>query len=177
MGKDNNLSQFKGSKNPVEHVSWEDCQIFLKRLTEKAGGGGSYCLPTEAQWEYACRAGSTGGYCFGSSELALDDYAWDEKNSDEKTHPVGQKTPNAWGFYDIHGNVWQWCQDWYGHEYYATSPAEDPPGPLAGTHRVTRGGSWDGPQCNCRSSYRGNGSPGGRQSNVGFRVCMVLPDK
>ncbi len=112
----NNPSQFQGLTNPVDNVSWNDCQKFLKTLNGKVGGG-SFSLPTEAQWEYACRAGSTTRYCFGDKESQLGDYAWYEDNNGNKTHPVGQKKPNAWGLYDMHGNVWEWCADWFDDEY------------------------------------------------------------
>ena len=105
-------SYFKRPKNPVEQVSWEDCRGFVKKLNGKVGGG-TFPLPTEAQWEYACRAGSTTRYCFGDEESGLGEYAWYEANSDSKTHPVGGMKRNAWGLYDMHGNVWEWCQDWY----------------------------------------------------------------
>ena len=114
-----NPSHFKGPKNPVEQVSWDDCQQFLVKLNAKSGGQGSkFVLPTEAQWEYACRAGSTGKFCFGDDEKQLGEYAWYEANSGDKTHPVGEKKPNTFGLHDMHGNVWEWCQDWYG-EYGA----------------------------------------------------------
>ena len=119
----NNPSLFKGPKNPVETVSWDDCQQFLGKLHAKVGSGaGKFQLPTEAQWEYACRAGSTTRFCFGDDYLKLGDYAWYVKNSGRKTHPVGEKKPNAWGLYDMHGNVSEWCQDLHDSGYYATSP-------------------------------------------------------
>jgi formylglycine-generating enzyme required for sulfatase activity len=137
----NNPSHFKGPKNPVEQVSWDDCQQFLRQAQREVGvRGGKFQLPTEAQWEYACRAGSTTRYCFGDDESGLGEYAWYDKNSGNKTHPVGEKKPNAWGLYDMHGNVWEWCQDWYDGGYYANSPTDDPTGP--GSNRVLRGGSW-----------------------------------
>jgi formylglycine-generating enzyme required for sulfatase activity len=177
LGKENNPSQLKGPKNPVEQVSWDDCQVFLKKLSEKCGlPEGSYRLPTEAQWEYACRAGSTSGWFFGENEQGLDEYAWYDKNSEKKTHPVGQKKPNAWGLYDICGNVWEWCADWHDENYYKVSPHNDPPGPTSGSHRVRRGGSWLHHAGDCRSALRDRGEPGDRGNNLGFRVSLVLPD-
>ena len=173
----NNPSRFKGPKNPVEHVSWDDCQQFLEKLNAKVGGGGSSQLPTEAQWEYACRAGSTTRYCFGDEESGLGEYAWYDANSGSKTHPVGEKKPNAWGLYDMHGNVWEWCQDWYDGGYYANSPTDDPTGPPGGSVRVLRGGSWhDAARC-CRSACRGSLRPGYRDRTLGFRVARVPADK
>ena len=106
----NNPSHFKGPKNPVETVSWDDCGQFLAKLNAKLRSGeGGFQLPTEAQWEYACRAGSATKYCFGDDESRLDEYAWHHGNSGDRTHPVGEKKPNAWGLYDVHGNVLEWC--------------------------------------------------------------------
>jgi formylglycine-generating enzyme required for sulfatase activity len=121
----NNPSGFKGGNNPVENVSWNDVQEFIRKLNAKEGTT-AYRLPTEAEWEYACRAGSTTKYCFGNDKSQLGQYAWYEKNSDNKTHPVGQLQANAWGLYDMHGNVWEWCEDWYGEDYYSSSPSTDP---------------------------------------------------
>ena len=150
-----NPSNFKGPKNPVEKVSWDDCQKFLGKLNAKpAAGVGKFQLPSEAQWEYACRAGSKTKYCFGDDESKLGDYAWYEANSRNKTHPVGEKKPNAWGLYDMHGNVWEWCQDRYDDGYYAKSPMDDPTGPTGGSNRVLRGGSWYFPVWFCRSAFR-----------------------
>ena len=140
----NNPSCFKGAKNPVERVSWDDCQEFLKNLNvdNPFRPIGEFRLPTEAQWEYACRAGSTTRYYFGDDELTLGEYAWYDANSRHTTHQVGERKPNAWGLYDMHGNVWEWCQDWYDDRYYATSPTNDPTGAAGGSGRVLRGGSW-----------------------------------
>ncbi len=171
-----NPSRFKGPKNPVEQVRWDDCQKFLKKLNEKVGGG-RFSLPTEAQWEYACRAGSTTRYCFGDAESGLGDYAWYDKNSDIKTHPVGEKKPNAWGLYDMHGNVWEWCQDWYDGGYYATSPADDPTGPATGSARVIRGGYWSDGIRFCRSALRDGSRPGYRDCILGLRVSRVAADR
>ena len=171
-----NPSEFKGPKKPVEKVSWDDCQQFLGKLNAKSHSGGSkFQLPSEAQWEYACRAGSETKYCFGGEESGLGDYAWYDENSGNTTHPVGEKKRNAWGLYDMHGNVWEWCQDWYDSGYYAKSPTDDPTGPATGSYRVGRGGSWGLPAGLCRSAYRG-GRPGVRYYDLGLRVSLVPAD-
>ena len=171
-----NPSQFKGPKNPVEMVSWDDCQQFLGKLNAKsAAGGGKFRLPSEAQWEYACRAGSTTRYCFGDDESKLGEYAWYYKNTGVETHPVGEKKPNGWGLYDMHGNVWEWCQDWY--EDCKESPVDDPTGAATGSLRVFRGGGWAGPARGCRSAYRSAYVPGYRLSVLGLRVSLVPADK
>jgi formylglycine-generating enzyme required for sulfatase activity len=174
----NNPSSFKGPKNPVEEVSWDDCQKFLEKLNAKVGTEhGKFVLPTEAQWEYACRARSTTRYCFGDDESGLGVYAWYNANSDLKAHPVGVKRPNAWELYDMHGNVFEWCQDWDDEDYYANSPTDDPTGPATGPGRVLRGGHWGSPARLCRSAYRGGGGPGYRSADLGFRVSLVPADK
>jgi formylglycine-generating enzyme required for sulfatase activity len=167
-----NPSKFKGAKNPVERVSWDDCQEFLKRLNVKSRhGGGMFRLPTVAQWEYACRAGSTSRHYFGNDEDHLGEYAWYRANSGSRTHPVGEKKPNAWGLLDMYGNVREWCQDWYDEGYYANSPADDPTGPASGSHRVTRGGSWNAIAGDCCSASCRILEPGHRSSLLGFRVA------
>ena len=156
---------------PVEKISWDDCQQFLRRLNAKLGTqDGKFVLPTETQWEYACRAGTTTRYCFGDDDSKLSDHAWNNKKTDG---PVGEKKPNIWGLYDMHGNVWEWCQDWYEDGYYARSSMDDPTGPAAGSVRVIRGGSWCGPATSCRSACRLMGRPGDRSSDIGFRVSRV----
>lgn len=165
-------------KAPVVTVSWEDCQTFLGKLNAKIGEEGStFALPTEAQWEYACRAGSTTQYCFGDDEDRLQEYAWYRANSEHKPHPVGEKKPNAWGLYDMHGNVWEWCADWYDRGYYANSPADDPTGPVGGSSRVYRGGSWGSIADYCRSASRGRTVPAYHDDLVGLRVARVPADK
>ena len=163
----NNPSEFTGDPRlPVKKVSWEDCQAFIQKLNSRVSGGG-FRLPTEAQWEYACRAGSKSAYCFGDSASGLSDYAWYYENSGRKTHPVGQKRSNAWGLHDMHGNVWEWCSDCYGD--YASGSVTDPTGASSDDWRVLRGGSWlDFPRL-CRSAYRIYGTPDYRFTNLGFR--------
>ena len=140
----NNPSWFQGAAKPVENITWDDCQVFLAKLGEKCGGGTeAFSLPTEAQWEYACRAGSTAQYSFGDDGAGLGEYAWFSGNSRNETHPVGEKKPNAWGLYDMHGNVWQWCADGYDAEYYKASPASNPAGPAGKDYAVIRGGGWE----------------------------------
>jgi len=165
----NNPSYFKGDDLPVEQVSWDDAQEFIKKLSAKEGV--KYHLPTEAEWEYACRAGSTTRFCFGDDESKLGEYAWYNENSDNKTRPVGQKKPNARGLYDMHGNVWEWCQDWYDENYYKNSPAEDPQGPASGAIRVVRGGRWFGEAGDCRTAFRSWVETSFRYDNFGFRLA------
>ncbi len=184
-----NPSHFNGdSRLPVERVSWNDAVEFCRRLSERTGMDAR--LPTEAEWEYACRAGSRTTYSFGDSPHSLGDYAWYEGNSQRAgiylrnplggpyqgntTHPVGQKKPNAWGLYDMHGNVWEWCEDWYGADYYANSAVEDPKGPGSGSSRIARGGAWDQNAANCRSATRGTCAPTNRFPNIGFRVVLAI---
>ncbi|MGO9113045.1 MAG: formylglycine-generating enzyme family protein [Thermoguttaceae bacterium] len=171
----NNPSSFRGAKYPVESVSWDDCQQFLKRLNEKVGEG-TFALPSEAQWEYACRAGSTTRYDFGDDESGLGEYGWYGANSGGEMHPIGQKKPNAWVLYDMHGNVWEWCQDWCDRDYYANSPTDDPTGPATGSGRVGRGGSWIDPARFCRSAGRFNFDPGGGSNGLGLRVVRVAAE-
>ena len=140
---------------------------------ECARGGALYRLPTEAEWEYAARAGSTAAYCYGDSAQELQRYAWYADNAGGTSHPVGQKQPNAWGLYDMHGNVWEWVQDWYGS--YTAGAAVDPTGPAAGSNRVGRGGGWFGDAVGCRSAHRDNGAPGDRLGYLGLRLVREVP--
>jgi formylglycine-generating enzyme required for sulfatase activity len=165
-----NPSEFAGRNNPVENVSWDDAQEFIKKLNQKEGGN-KYRLPTEAEWEYAARAGTTSVYSFGDDAEALGRYAWYDSNSSDATHPVGQKEPNGWGLYDMHGNVWEWVQDWYDEKYYSGSPGTDPRGPSSGSFRVNRGGSWDADASGCRSADRNGNTPGNRICDLGFRLA------
>lgn len=175
MGQDNNPSDFKGNDLPVETVSWNDTQEFIRQLNAKEGGG-KYRLPTEAEWEYAARAGTTTAYSFGDDASELGEYAWYDRNSGGKTHPVRGRKANGWGLYDMHGNVWEWVQDWYG-EYTgstADAPAVDPTGPVSGAARVIRGGGWGNSARDCRSSHRVSVGPGLRAPGVGFRVLRAV---
>ena len=169
MGK--NPSYFKGYPNlPVEQVSWKDCVGFVKALALAAPEGLEFDLPTEAEWEYACRADSTTEWSFGDYESGLDDHAWFFGNSDGKTHPVGQKRPNAWGLYDMYGNVWEWCKDRYGP--YAADPVRDPQGPRSGNSRILRGGCWGDLPGVTHSAYRVRDGPKNRDSVVGLRLVL-----
>ena len=163
-----NPSHFKGPKNPVEMVSWNDAAEFCRKLAERTGQ--EVRLPIEAEREHACRSGSTTRFHFGDRDDQLGEYAWYKGNSSQKTHPVGQKRPNAWGLYDMHGNVWQWCLDWYGG--YGSETASDPEGPASGEYRVLRGGSWLSVLRGCRSADRYRASPSLTGSGVGFRVVV-----
>jgi formylglycine-generating enzyme required for sulfatase activity len=167
VGNGENPDSFEGSRNPVERVSWEGCQEWLKGLGEIYPQM-QPSLPTEAQWEYACRAGSTGVYCFGDSEDELEKYAWYSKNSAKTTHPVGEKLPNAWGLYDMHGNIWEWCLDWYAE--FTKASVTDPVGASRGTTRVFRGGCWYDSARGLRSACRFRFGPGLRSLDLGFRL-------
>jgi formylglycine-generating enzyme required for sulfatase activity len=158
---------------PVESVSWDDAVEFCKRLSdlpEEKKAGRVYRLPTEAEWEFACRAGSTTAYSFGASSKSLGDYAWFGENSGRQTHPVGEKKANAWGLYDMHGNVWELCSDWYGE--YPKGAVSDPSGPNEGSYRVIRGGGWNDEAADCRSANRARIVPSDRSINLGFRVAL-----
>ena len=169
-------SYFKGPKHPVDLVSWNDCRKFFEKLNAKSRpGSGKFQLPSEAQWEYACRAGSKTKYCCGDDEARLGDYAWYAANSNGKTHPVGKKKPNAWGLHDMHGNVWEWCQDWYDGRYYAESPVDDPPGPAKGSGHVCRGGGRAAIAKLCRSAVRYDFGADYSDFNLGLRVCQGRP--
>jgi len=164
----NNPSQSKGAELPVENVSWDDALDYCQKLNAKAllPADWKFALPTEAQWEYACRAETTGDY---AGNLAI--MAWYSVNSVSKTHPVATKKPNAWGHHNMHGNVWEWCADWY--DDYPTCAVTDPTGPNTGSVRVNRGGSWGSGDSHCRSAHRGWSAPDLRNGGIGFRVAAV----
>jgi formylglycine-generating enzyme required for sulfatase activity len=178
-GKD--TSQF-----PVENVSWNDAVEFCKKLSElpeEKRSGRVYRLATEAEWEYACRGGASSskpfhfGDSLSSTQANFDgNYPYGGAGKGpylKRTTRVGSYQANTFGLYDMHGNVWEWCADWYDENYYKDSPRKDPTGPATGTSRVLRGGSWDGNGSNCRSAYRLNDGPGRRGSDIGFRVVLV----
>ncbi len=161
-----NPSYFKGSTLPVENVSWDEVQQFLRALNARDRQH-EYRLPTEAEWEYACRAGRE------EEPDKLEAQAWYRDNSSGHTQPVGQKQPNAWGLYDMHGNVWEWVQDWYDPNYYKNSPATDPKGPEAASYRVYRGGSWYSSVTDCRAAMRGFDLPSNHYYSLGFRLVRI----
>jgi formylglycine-generating enzyme required for sulfatase activity len=179
-----NPSRWKGGNNPVEQVRWSDAVRFCNKRSElerlrpcydlktwkcdfEADG---YRLPTEAEWEYACRAGASTAYFFGDDPSKLRDYAWFDKNSGGHPRPVGQKQPNAWGLYDICGNLWEWCNDFYKVDYYNESASIDPKGPEAGQTKVVRGGAWRFSAEKCRSAYRYNENPGYADVCFGYDI-------
>ncbi len=163
-------SDFKncGGNCPVEQVSWDDVKEFIERLNARRDEN-TYRLPTEAEWEYAARAGTTGDYAGN-----LDEMAWYYKNARNTTHPVGTKSPNAWGLYDMHGNVFEWVRDWLSESYYSQSPSEDPPGPGSGSYRVLRGGSWYSGEGGHRSASRHAYPSEYRKNYLGFRVVAAV---
>jgi len=188
----NNPSDFKGSNDlPVENVSWIDAVTFCNKLSEREGmppcyringdtvgnvGGSGYRLPTEAEWEFACRARSASLFPWGDAPEMLGEHAWYKDNSSGQTHSVGQKKPNAWGLHDMLGNVGEWCGDWYEATYYASSPGSDPPGPPSASDRVNRGGGWHNNPRYARSAYRFGFEPGRRDIYLGFRLALVQSD-
>ncbi|MDF1814774.1 MAG: formylglycine-generating enzyme family protein [Verrucomicrobiales bacterium] len=172
-----NPAKFKqaGNMAPVETVSWLDAMEFCRKLTEREQQNGTlpegwiYHLPTEAQWDYASRAGSKTAYSFGDDRSRLGEFAWFEDNGGGMTHSVGRKKPNEWGLHDVHGNVWEWCRDWFGD----LSGGKDPEGAASGTFRVTRGGCWKNNAAFCRSVSRNWTPPAERNNILGFRVALV----
>ena len=191
---DSNPAYFKfGDNYPVESVSWYDAMNFCNKLSDMAGfercyndttylfscdfSKNGFRLPTEAEWEYACRVGTETEYYTGNdlgsdgwTSTDLDVAGWYDGNSDNKTHSVGQKVPNAWGLYDMHGNVWEWCNDWYDSKYYSLSPSYDPTGPSSVSNRVLRGGGWNNSTTYCRSASRFGDNPALKLNILGFRV-------
>jgi formylglycine-generating enzyme required for sulfatase activity len=160
------------SRHPVEWVSWYDAVEFCRRLSAlpaERTAGRAYRLPTEAEWEFACRAGTASRWYCGDDEAKVGAAAWYNQNSGT-TRPVGGKQPNAWRLYDMHGNIWQWCADWYRADYYRQSPSDDPTGPSTGSERVVRGGAWYRPVFTSRSAKREPVNPAARSPEYGFRV-------
>lgn len=169
-----NPSKVKSYDRPVDRVSWNDVQEFLQKLNAKDGGS-YFRLPTEAEWEYAARAGSDKEYCYGNGEGALAQYAWYGNLGYKGTsREVALKKPNDWGLYDMHGNVWEWVQDWYDGAYYSNSPEPNPTGPETGKYKTYRGGSFIGKPINLRSAVRFSAMPASRTHDVGFRLVRQL---
>lgn len=171
-----NPSRHKQENAPVDSVSWNDAQTFIKKLNEREGHG-RYRLPTEAEWEYAARAGTTTRYFWGNDPAKLTDHAWVTANAGGTTHPVGLKKANAFGLHDTSGNVREWVNDWYADDYYEHSPEVDPQGPESGYGRAYKGGSKDGAEFPTRSSYRWRETPDTRVQNLGFRIVMDVPEE
>ena len=163
-----NPSEFKGPRRPVEQVSWEDCQNFIRELNSLTGR--RFRLPTEAEWEYAARGGrKANGHKYAGSS-AIDRVAWYDSNSGGQTHDVATKRANELGLYDMSGNVWEWCQDWWGD--YSSGSQTNPKGPTSGSYRVNRGGSWRNIAMNCRVSYRHFITPSSRNYYLGLRLAL-----
>jgi sulfatase modifying factor 1 len=182
------LGRADRSRFPADCVTWEEAVDFCKKLSarpEEKKAGRVYRLPTEAEWEYACRAGTTTATHYGDSLSGGQanfhggvPYGEGKKGEQlDRTCKVGSYKPNKWGLFDVHGNVWEWCADWYGEKYYQDSPKKDPSGPAGGTRRVFRGGSWAAIGRNCRSAHRTSGVPTLRATYVGFRVAMTRPSE
>ena len=166
-------STWKDDDRPVQQVSWNNAVEFCRQLSalpEERTVGRVYRLPTEAEWEYACRAGSTTVFSFGDDLSRLGEYGWSGGNSGGQTRPVGKKKSNEWFLYDMHGNVAEWCSDWFGR--YQKGLLTDPQGPSGGSRRVLRGGSWNSPNWNCRSANRDWFEPSYRSNLLGFRLAL-----
>ena len=161
------------SNMPKVSISWNDVQALIDTLTAKGLAG--FRLPTEAEWEYACRAGTETMWSHGNNEALLGNYAWYFGNSGSQAHEVGTKLPNPWGLHDMHGNVWEWCQDWYDANYYSVSPSVDPPGPTSGDGRVFRGGPFNNGAPDVRSALRTSASSGTRRTDTGARLLRQTP--
>ncbi|CAK8715056.1 Serine/threonine-protein kinase pkn1 [Candidatus Electrothrix laxa] len=159
----------KGARYPVENVSWNDTQDFIKKLNSSTGK--KYRLPTEAEWEYACRANDSGQYCGGDN---VDDLAWYSENSDKSTHPVGKKRANNFDLHDMSGNVVEWCADWYDSDYYSSSPEDNPTGPSSGLSRVIRGGTWAYGSHFVRSADRFKAPFSDSSRLLGFRLTLPV---
>jgi formylglycine-generating enzyme required for sulfatase activity len=167
---------FSGADHPMENISWNNAIAFCEKLSTLPGeraAGRVYRLPTEAEWEYACRAGTTTAYSFGDDAAQLAGNGWYDMNADWTTHPVGEKRSNPWGLFDMHGNVWEWCSNWYNE--YPHGATTDPQGAAQGIFRVYRGGSWTLDATKCRSANRHVGTPSYRSSYTGFRLALNLP--
>ena len=163
-----NPSNFKGNKLPVEQVSWNDCQTFIAKLNELTGM--NFRLPTEAEWEFAVRGGNASlGYTYSGSNI-VGDVAWYENNSNNQTHEVATKAPNELGIYDMIGNVFEWCQEWYGD--YSSSAQTNPTGPASGSYRVLRGGAWNSDDYNCRMALRNGYWPSYPSYDLGLRLAF-----
>lgn len=172
MGK--NPSKVKGENRPVDRVSWNDVQDYISSLNKKDGVA-LFRLPTEAEWEYAAKAGSNDDYSFGNDASSLGQYAWfGNLGYKGSSHEVGLKQPNGWGLYDMHGNVWEWVQDWYDPDYYKNSPEKNPAGPGTGKYKIYRGGSWVGKTDTLRSNVRFSALPVTRTHDLGFRLVRQV---
>jgi formylglycine-generating enzyme required for sulfatase activity len=179
-----NPSRWKGAKNPVEQIRWSDAVRFCNARSQAEGlqpcydlttwkcnfDADGYRLPTEAEWEYVCRAGTKTPWFFGSDDSTAGEYAWLDKNSGGHPHPVGEKRANPWGLYDICGNVWEWCNDFYGVDYYSASTRENPRGPEKGKTKVLRGGAWRFSADNLKCGYRYNENPGYNDVCFGYDI-------
>ena len=165
-----NPSRFKDARNPVEQVSWKTCQTFITKLNQLTGK--TFRLPTEAEWEFAARGGNkSNNYTYSGSDN-IDEVAWYSSNSKYTTHDVATKAPNELGIYDMSGNVWEWCQDWYDSSYYKNAPSTNPTGPTKGSDRVLRGGSWNINAIYCRSAFRDIITPSGTINFLGLRLAL-----
>ena len=171
MGSNPSMFNTCGDDCPVENISWVDVQEFIRRLNQKEGTN-KYRLPTEAEWEFVCRADSALKGAPGAKENEFRDYAWYDANSDRKTHPVAAKKPNAWGLYDMQGNVLEWCQDW--HDDYPKGKMIDPKGASSGQHKVLRGGAWLGNPTTLQCNFRSQDYPVVRSNDIGFRLSKDI---